>query len=162
MLDFRGGFAYHRTMISGAPLRSARLARPRAFTLVEIMIVIAIISILSTIMLPNMVRARSQGRLTGCTTNMRNIATAVETYSAANASRYPVLLLSLTQGGQQCMTIIPTCPSSGTNAGYLAGFKSASNPDAYTLICSGNHHGELNIPANFPQYESSTGLIVKP
>lgn len=126
------------------------------------MIVIAIISVLSTIMLPNMVRARSQGRLTGCTTNMKNIATAVETYSTANMSRYPIQLVSLTQGAQQCMSVIPTCPSAGNNAGYLAGFVSASNPDAYTLVCSGNHHGELNIPANFPQYQSSTGLIVRP
>ena len=128
-------------------------------TLIEIMIVIAIISILSTIMLPNMVRARSQGRLTGCTTNMKNIATAVETYSTGNGSRYPT---SLQQLPPRYIQTIPTCPSAGKNDPYLSGFASASNPDAYSLVCTGNHHGELNIPSNFPQYESSTGLLTRP
>lgn len=128
------------------------------FSLIEIMIVIALIAILSSILLPSFVRARSQGRLTGCHQNLHHIATALESYMAENSSHYPQTLTPLTP---RYISTIPTCPSAGTNAPYTGGFSSTSNPDAYSIICAGTHHGELGMPANYPQYLSGTGLLDK-
>jgi type II secretory pathway pseudopilin PulG len=120
------------------------------------MIVIAIIAILTTILLPNFVRTRSQGRLTGCKSNLKNLASAIESYSTDNGGRYPTVLSKLAPNHIQS---IPSCPSAGSNTPYSTGFTSASNPDAYTLVCSGNFHAELNLPNGYPQYYSATGLV---
>jgi len=128
----------------------------RGFTLIELMIVIAIIAILTSILVPNFVRARSQGRVTACKTNLKNIAAATESYSTANGGRYPLNLSLLSPSYIQS---IPTCPSAGSNNPYTNGFSSASVPDAYTLVCSGNYHGELGMHSGYPQYLSATGLL---
>jgi len=50
---------------------------PGGFTLVEIMIVIAIIGLLAVIAIPNYVRARSQAQASSCISNLRQIDSAV-------------------------------------------------------------------------------------
>ena len=55
--------------------------RRGGFTLIELMIVIAIIAILAAILVPNFIRARAQGQLTACKSNLKNIGTAMEMYS---------------------------------------------------------------------------------
>ena len=78
------------------------------FTLIELMIVIAIIAILAAILVPNFVRARAQGHLTACKSNLKNIGTALEMYSTDHAGRYPLTNTGL----QQALT-------TGNNGGYL-------------------------------------------
>lgn len=95
------------------------------FTLIEIMIVIAIIAILAAILLPNFVRSRARAQQTACETNLRNLATAVQTYSSGNYGRYPTQLSDATPGYIQA---IPTCPSCSSNT-YRSGYGVASNPE---------------------------------
>lgn len=54
------------------------------FTLIELMIVIAVLSILMIALLPNLMAARSASKLAACQSNLKNIATALETYSTDN------------------------------------------------------------------------------
>ena len=61
----------------------------KGFTLIELMIVIAIIAILAAILVPNFIRARAQGQLTACKSNLKNIGTALEMYSTDNGGRFP-------------------------------------------------------------------------
>jgi prepilin-type N-terminal cleavage/methylation domain-containing protein len=63
--------------------------RKKGFTLIELMIVIAIIAILAAVLVPNFMRAREASRLTACKSNLKNISTAVETYSNDNDGIYP-------------------------------------------------------------------------
>jgi len=52
--------------------------KSRGFTLVEIMIVVAIIALLLTIAVPNFLKSRTRSRDVVCTNNMRQIASALE------------------------------------------------------------------------------------
>jgi len=61
----------------------------KGFTLIELMIVIAIIAILAAVLVPNFMRAREASRLTACKSNLKNISTAVETYSNDYDGLYP-------------------------------------------------------------------------
>ena len=53
----------------------------RGFTLVEIMIVVAIIGLLAAIAVPNFVNARNQSRISVCINNLRQIDSAKEQYA---------------------------------------------------------------------------------
>jgi prepilin-type N-terminal cleavage/methylation domain-containing protein len=63
--------------------------RKKGFTLIELMIVIAIIAILAAVLVPNFMRAREASRLTACKSNLKNISTAAETYSNDYDGLYP-------------------------------------------------------------------------
>lgn len=65
------------------------MKKRKGFTLIELMIVIAIIAILAAVLVPNFMRAREASRLTACKSNLKNIATAAETYSTDYNGVYP-------------------------------------------------------------------------
>ncbi len=58
------------------------------FTLLELLIVIAIIGILSSIAVPNYMRARDRARVTTCVTLLDSVKKGIEEY-ASNHDEYP-------------------------------------------------------------------------
>ena len=56
-------------------------APQRGFTLVEIMIVVAIIGLLATIAIPNFVKARSSAQEKACINNLRQIDGAIQLWA---------------------------------------------------------------------------------
>lgn len=63
--------------------------RRRGFTLVELLIVVAVIAILVAILIPNFVRARAQSQVAASKSNLKNLGTALEQYHV-DTGAYPV------------------------------------------------------------------------
>jgi type II secretion system protein G len=121
----------------------------RGFTLIELMVVVAIIAILASILIPNFVNARAQAQTAACMSNLRSIATALELYYADNqvyptASGSPVGPALLTANGVAYLNNTPKDPAAQTSAAtYTLTTTQAGggNPAGYTIVCPGVHVG---------------------
>lgn len=99
------------------------------FTLVEIMIVVAIIGLLGAIAVPNFVKARTTSQLDACLNNLRQIDGAAQTY-ALEFNKQPgdlytlddiKIYLHLGPNGE-----FPSCPAGGK---YGPGFNFGQPPN---------------------------------
>ena len=64
-------------------------ARHAAFTLVELLVVIAVVAVLLALLLPALGRARENARRTVCASNLRQLALAFTMYYHDNRQRFP-------------------------------------------------------------------------
>src|SRR5438067_13897072 len=76
----------------GAPSTARPAVRRRhaasfAFTLVEILVVIAIIAILAALLLPALGRAKANGQRVSCLSHLKQLAAASQMYMADNEGR---------------------------------------------------------------------------
>ncbi len=98
----------------------------KGFTLIELMIVIAIIAILAAILIPNFLHARAESVTAACEGNEKQLATAEEEYSVDNGGAYASLAVlttpylerrcdgSVHKGNAYTVTI----PGTGSNGSY--------------------------------------------
>ena len=89
------------------------------FTLVEIMIVVAIIGLLAAIAIPNFVKARTTSQANACINNLRQIdgakqQWALETKQATSASPANTSLQPYVGRGSAGGIFPPQCPGNGT------------------------------------------------
>jgi prepilin-type N-terminal cleavage/methylation domain-containing protein/prepilin-type processing-associated H-X9-DG protein len=62
-----------------------------AFTLVELLTVIAIIAILAALLLPALSRAKEEARATACLSNLHQVGVALQIYVSENNNKLPVM-----------------------------------------------------------------------
>jgi prepilin-type N-terminal cleavage/methylation domain-containing protein len=70
--------------------------RRKAFTLVELLVVIGIIAVLVAVLLPALTKARASANRTACLSNLRQIGMAIQIYANQNSDQIPIG----TTGGQ--------------------------------------------------------------
>jgi prepilin-type N-terminal cleavage/methylation domain-containing protein len=109
-----------------------RTSRKSGFTLVEIMIVVAIIGLLASIAIPNFVRARNTAQKNACINNLRQIDGAKQQWALEN-KKSDTDIPSDADVGQYIKNGFPKCPSGGT---YTA---AAVNADPTCNAPSGDH-----------------------
>lgn len=89
-------------------------------TLIELLIVIAIVGILAAILIPNFIRSRAAAQLASCQLDLRNIAAALDLYWNENQV-YPTVgtwQSDLESGGY--IRAVPKSPIDKASYGYAA------------------------------------------
>jgi prepilin-type N-terminal cleavage/methylation domain-containing protein len=76
----------------------ARMKGNRGFSLLELLIVVAIILIIATIAIPSLLRSRQSAQESSAVAQIRTINTAEVTYLSSNGGSYGSLEMLITQG----------------------------------------------------------------
>jgi prepilin-type N-terminal cleavage/methylation domain-containing protein len=94
-----------------------RTSRKSGFTLVEIMIVVAIIGLLAAIAIPNFVRARTTSQTKACINNLRQLDGAKQQWALENkTTASPATSDVQPYLGRGTAGTYPTCPAAGSYA----------------------------------------------
>ncbi|MBX3727979.1 MAG: prepilin-type N-terminal cleavage/methylation domain-containing protein [Candidatus Sumerlaeia bacterium] len=116
-------------------MRSHPLHSPtRAFTLIELLIVVAIIAILAAIAVPNFLEAQVRSKVSRAHSDMRSLATALEAYRIDNPQYPPTPFVS--QGDVGVLRVVPNHLS--TPIAYVS---TANFPDPFIMPNLGDFQG---------------------
>ena len=129
----------------------------KGFTLVEIMIVVAIIALLAAIAIPNLLSARMTANTAAAKANIRSLSTACETYSTANNGSYPDTVARLTTfigaAGSYCAD---AAGGVATVQGYQ--YRCTLGTGGYTLVSNPVTVGTTGTTT----YTATTGGVLTP
>lgn len=128
------------------------------FTLIELMIVVAIIAVLAGILIPNFVHARGQSATAACEANLRSIATAAELYFTDNQAYPATTQVDRTFGSSATpgmyLNNTPVDPAAATAAArYTFTNDGTAAAPHYTITCPGLHD-----PASLTKINAGTAV----
>jgi prepilin-type N-terminal cleavage/methylation domain-containing protein len=105
----------------------------KAFTLIELLIVVAIIAILAAIAVPNFLEAQTRAKVSRAKADMRSFATAVESYTVDHNKPPSVIVYGKDRTSPNCfgdVSCVNTGATGSTNC-VSARFKRLTTPIAY-------------------------------
>lgn len=106
------------------------------FTLIELMIVIAIIGILAAIAIPNFISYRRRSYNTAANADIKNLYTAAQAYYTDNPAGEPVLA-DLTAYGFRQTTDVTVDITAATQSNFAATTAHASGDVTYSIAYDG-------------------------
>jgi prepilin-type N-terminal cleavage/methylation domain-containing protein len=133
----------------------------KGFTLIELMIVIAIIAILAAILIPNFLHARAESVTSACEGNEKQIATAMEEYAVDHSGTYPTTYAGLTT--PYLSTQITDPVKAGNTYTLNVPASIAVNNGSYEIVDAGAHDstttGSLTTSAGVACGTSCTSVL---
>ena len=108
----------------------------KGFTLVEIMIVVAIIALLAAIAIPNLLRAKISANDALAKGKLRTLSMASETFATTNSGNYPLQITSLTGATPPYMSQNP-CGQTMSGYTYTCTFAAGSYTFVATPVTAG-------------------------
>ena len=127
-------------------------SRKRGFTLVEIMIVVAIIVLLAAIAIPNLLRARLNANEATAIAAMKTLSTAMESYRAAQTP--PAYPATLTPLNTSTPPYIDNVLAAGLKSGY--NFTLSGSTNTFTVFATPQ---TTNVTGSRSFYVDHSGVV---
>jgi len=112
-----------------------RIKREKGFSLIELLIVVAIILIIAAIAIPNLLRSRMAANEASAVGSLRTINTACVTYSTTYGVGFPSNLVNLggPLNGSTSADLIDSVLAAGSKSGYNFSY-TAGSPGSGTVV----------------------------
>ena len=107
------------------------LKKVSIFRRIEFFVVLGVVAVLASILIPNYVRLTARREYSACSSNLKNLATALEMYSADWNGHYPEKMSSLVPN---YFRTIPACPRVGSDS-YSESYSRSSRAGHHKLEC---------------------------
>jgi type IV pilus assembly protein PilA len=130
--------------------------KQKGFSLIELLIVVAIILIIAAIAIPNLIRSRMAANEASCVATLRTLNTSEVLYSTTYSvpTLFSANLQNMADPGGTCATVAPTATNACLIDNVLANAGAAPGKSGYTFVYAVGGNG-YTVTANAVQQGSS-------
>jgi len=138
--------------------------KKNGFTMVEVIIVVAIISVLASIIIPKMTGAKDKSKLESCKYNLKNLSTAASIYMSDNGTtptegNITQTHVLVTDGYLKSMPVCPTRPPGTVSYQFGSNTARYSTLDYYFLCLNTSGQWHYGVPSSRPAHYMGHGFV---
>jgi len=132
----------------------------RAFTLIEMLMVIAVIALIAAMLLPALSKAKQSGRRTACASNLRQLSVALSIYTGENEGDFPPIHQTnrwpsqLYRGYENFDVLL--CPADRQPPARSLGVTPDEAPRSYVMNLFRDHFASSLSAADLQRFNSGT------